>query len=113
MPEGGSDATVEPDNTAVNERDADGGTLTPMDQGQGQEDIDRTATIRQNVLEIEDLSVNGRNVKIITNAGKVTLRGPVASEEERMAIERVAVDVAGEGNVVNELEVDAESAANP
>jgi osmotically-inducible protein OsmY len=94
------------DNTAVNERDADGANVTPIDQSNEQADIDLVADIRARVLEIDDLSVNGRNVKIITNAGKVLLRGPVASAAERDAIAKVAADLAGgQNNVNNELEV--------
>jgi osmotically-inducible protein OsmY len=35
----------------------------------------------------------------------VTLKGPVRSEEEKSAIEAKAAEVAGAGNVVNQLEV--------
>mgnify|MGYP003636301932 CR=1 FL=1 len=94
------------DNTAVNERDADDRTVTPMDQSNASADIDQVAAIRKAVLDIEDLSVNGRNVKIITDGGKVVLRGPVASSTERDAIARIAGKVAGTGNVTNELEVE-------
>ncbi len=93
------------DNTAVNERDADGYSLTPFDQSNEQSDIDLVAEIRSRVLEIEDLSVNGRNVKIITNQGQVVLRGPVHSQAEIDAIGNVAESVAGAGNVDNQLEV--------
>jgi hyperosmotically inducible periplasmic protein len=96
------------DNTAVNQRDADSRTMTPFDQSNTQADIDLVAKIRASVLEIKDLSINGRNVKIITNQGKVLLRGPVASSTERDAIEKVALDAAGAGNVTNNLEVDAD-----
>jgi osmotically-inducible protein OsmY len=114
MPEGtdtaSNDAATDnhgtpPDNTAVNERDADGDTLTPLDQGQGEADVQRTADIRSKVMEIDNLSTYGQNVKIITNNGHVTLRGPVDSADERAAIEKVAVSVAGAGQVTNNLEV--------
>lgn len=107
---GCDDATMqaEPDNTAVNVRDAEGTTKTPFDQSNEETDIDQVAKIRSEVLEIEDLSVIGRNVKIITEAGRVTLRGPVASEAERKAIVDVATGIAGAGNVDDQLEIDAE-----
>jgi hypothetical protein len=96
---------VRPDNSAVNERDSDDKTILPTDQGNSQADTDMTAEIRREVLKIEDLSVNGRNVKIITNGGKVALRGPVISDAERKAIEDVAHRVAGKENVRSALEV--------
>ena len=101
------DKVTPPDNTAVNERDADGDKKTPLDQNQNQADIDLVAKIRQKVLDVKDLSVNGRNAKIIVENGKVTLRGPVDSENERTTIEQIARDAAGEDNVTSELEVAA------
>ena len=103
-----------PDNTAVNKRDANANAKTPIDQNENQKDIDITAKIRRQVLELKDMSINARNAKIITADGKVTLRGPVNSPEERDAIAKIALAVAGEGNVENQLELAATTAAtNP
>lgn len=44
-------------------------------------------------------------VAIITADGKVALRGPVESDQERETIGRIAQEVAGAGNVENHLEV--------
>lgn len=99
--------TAAPDNTAINQRDAETNTKTPFDQKENQADIGLTAKIRQQVLDVKDLSINARNAKIITADGKVTLRGPVNSAEERATLERIARDAAGEGNVDNQLEVAA------
>lgn len=97
--------TTDRDNTAVNERDAGGHTVTPLDQSNSQAAVDQVAEIRSQVLEIEDLSVNGRNVKIVTDGDRVVLRGPVATAKERDAIVAVAKRVAGDGKVTDELEV--------
>lgn len=94
-----------PDNTAVNQRDAQAPTKTPIDQKENQADVDLTAKIRQKVLDVKDLSINARNAKIITADGKVTLRGPVNSVEERETLAKIASDIAGVGNVDNQLEV--------
>ncbi|HUG66831.1 MAG TPA: BON domain-containing protein [Pirellulaceae bacterium] len=96
------------DNTAINERDAEGYTPTPFDQSNEQSDIDLVAEIRSRVLDVDDLSTNGRNVKIITNQGKAVLRGPVGSEAERDAIANIAKDVVGAENVDNQLEIERE-----
>src|SRR5262245_22650617 len=107
-------ADAEPDNTARNARDADrvgGNPKLPIDQNENKADIDTTAKIRQRVVKIEGLSVNGRNVKIITADGKVTLRGPVESEAEREKITAIARDVAGNSNVDDQLEVKSGPAA--
>lgn len=98
-------ATTDRDNTAVNERDAGGHTVTPLDQSNTQAGVDQVAQIRSQVLEIDDLSVNGRNVKIVTDGDRVVLRGPVATAKERDAIVAVAKRIAGNGKVTDELEV--------
>lgn len=95
------------DNTSVNERDAQGDTKTPFDQSNDQADIDQVSEIRARVLEIDGLSTNGRNVKIITNQGKVVLRGPVNSAAERENIVAVASNIAGASNVTDQLEVES------
>jgi hyperosmotically inducible protein len=96
---------VAPDNSAVNQRDRDSEAKTPLDQSNTQADIDITAKIRQRVVDLPGLSVNARNVKIVTADGKVTLRGPVAHADERTAIEKIAKDVAGAEKVESQLEI--------
>jgi hyperosmotically inducible protein len=68
---------------------------------------DRTITqkIRKAIHEDTTLSTYAHNVKIITQDGKVTLRGPVRSEGEKSNIEAKAVAVAGPGNVTNQIEI--------
>jgi hyperosmotically inducible periplasmic protein len=100
--------STSPDNTAVNERDADGATKTPLDQNENQADVTTTAEIRKRIVAQDGLSINAQNAKIITADGKVTLRGPVESAGERDTLDKIAKDVAGEANVNNQLEV-----ANP
>ena len=95
------------DNTAINARDRVGVAPTPLDQGQGQEDINVTATIRKRVVE-QPISINGQNVKIITRDGKVTLRGPVKTVDEKQLIEKIAAEVAGAESVTSMLEVEQE-----
>jgi osmotically-inducible protein OsmY len=108
LPETTAPATPDntsPDNTAVNERDATGATKTPIDQDENPADVERTAEIRKRILDQPDLSISARNAKVMTSQGKVTLRGPVPSDAERDTLVRVATEVAGAGNVDNQLEV--------
>jgi hypothetical protein len=95
---------VAPDNTKVNQRDKSDTALTPMDQHNNQADLDITQKIRQAVMADGSLSFTAKNVKIITQNGKVTLRGPVNTAEERSAIEAAARKVAG-AQVDNQIEV--------
>src|SRR6188474_2604278 len=84
-------AAVKHDNTQVNVRDRSDAAKTPIDQNENKTDIGTTADIRKRVVDTK-MSVNAQNVKIITQDGKVTLRGPVKSEEEKTQIEKFAVD---------------------
>ena len=103
----GTDAAADRDNTAVNERDRDATAKTPIDQNENQADIDITAKIRSRVVDTE-MSINAQNVKIITQDGKVTLRGPVKTAAEKQQIETIANDVVGSAKVDSQLEVEAE-----
>jgi len=93
------------DNTKLNERDRDRTKITPFDQGNNQADLDTTQNIRKAIMADDSLSMDGRNVKVITNAGVVTLRGPVKNNAERVAIETIARNYAGANRVDNQLEV--------
>ena len=92
-------------NTGRNKRDRDENAVTADDQSQSSDDVKTSAEIRRAVTSDKSLSVNAHNVKIIVRDGKVTLRGPVDSEEEKTAIAAEAARVVGEANVVDELEV--------
>lgn len=80
-------------------------SLTAEDQGNSPTDRALTSRIRVALVENDHLSVSGKNVKIITQNGKVTLRGPVANEAERSAIHAAAESIAGKENVSDYLEV--------
>jgi len=91
-----------PDNTKQNKDQT-----SPTADQQKMNPADRAITqkIRKAIHEDTTLSTYAHNVKIITQDGKVTLRGPVRSEEEKSNIEAKAVTVAGQGNVTNQLEI--------
>lgn len=95
------------DNTAKNERDRSGETLTSGDQSNSPEDIKITAAIRRAVVADKSLSMTAKNVKIITVQGKVTLRGPVTNAQEKATIARLAKSAAGKAKIQNQLEVKA------
>jgi hyperosmotically inducible protein len=97
--------TASPDNTRVNVRDRHSNAKTPIDQDENKTDVDITANIRKKVVDTE-MSVNAQNVKIITQDGTVTLRGPVKSAEEKKQIEDIASSVAGANRVVSQIEVE-------
>src|SRR5436189_6440938 len=77
---------VAADNTGANANDRNNDAAkTPIDQNENKADIDITANIRKQVVDTK-MSVNAQNVKIITQDGKVTLRGHVKSAEEKKQI---------------------------
>lgn len=82
----------------------DGSQPTPLDQGESETDRTITQSIRSTVVERDDLSVNAKNVKIITRNGVVTLRGPVADARERDSIVAIANAQRGVTQVDNRLE---------
>lgn len=101
---GVADGTKNADNTKINDRDRHG-ALTPMDQGGSEAERNITASIRKGVVGDKSLSFTAKNVKIITNGTKVTLRGAVKTDQERSAIELRAKQTAGVTDVDNQIEV--------
>jgi hypothetical protein len=94
-----------PDNTKVNERDRSK-TAQTADQGKDNAaDREMMQRIRQSVMSDKSLSTYAHNVKIIAHNGKVTLKGPVRSEEEKKTLDQKAEEAAGPGNVVDEITI--------
>jgi hyperosmotically inducible periplasmic protein len=98
-------ATPNADNTGINVRDKGGATQTPQKQTTGVDDRELVAAVRRAVIDDKSLSTSAHNVKIVANSGKVTLRGPVLSEDEKMKVERHAQQVAGVSSVENQLDI--------
>ena len=91
-----------PDNTGTNKDDpmptADQQKMNPADRA-------ITQKIRKAIHQDKTLSAYAHNIKVIAQDGKVTLRGPVRSEEEKNNLQAKAVAVAGAENVTNQLEI--------
>jgi hyperosmotically inducible protein len=73
--------------------------------GQGMTDREIMQKIRQAIVGDDTLSTYAQNVKIVAKNGKVTLRGPVRSEDEKQKIQAIAANVVGETNVMNDLTI--------
>jgi len=104
--------TTPPDNTKVNKRDQDQSRPTAGQQKENRPDRDITRQIRRSITQDRGLSTYARNIKIITQNGNVTLRGPVRSEEEKKTIEAKANEVAGAGHVKSEIQIAAAKETN-
>jgi osmotically-inducible protein OsmY len=94
-----------PDNTAANKQDRDANSPTADQAKNNMSDRDMMKNIRRDVVSDKSISTYGHNVKIIASHGKVTLKGPVHSEDEKRAIEEHARKYAGDGNVDNQITV--------
>lgn len=102
----GTNGDTNVDNTRINRRDRNNANPTALDQGNSDADIKTSASIRKMIVSgTNDFSMTAKNIKIITQNGKVTLRGPVISDAEKTKIEAIAKETAGDGNVENDLEV--------
>jgi osmotically-inducible protein OsmY len=94
------------DNTARNERDRNDQTQTPEDQSNAPSDLELAAKVRREIVGADGLSFTARNVKIIAEKGRVTLRGAVKSADEKARVEQTARKAAGSARVVSELEIE-------
>jgi len=102
------DSTAVPaDNTKVNQRDQNANEPTADQQKNKTSDRVMTQQIRKAIVKDKSLSTYAHNVKIITQNGQVTLKGPVRSDDEKRAVEAKAAEVAGQNNVTSQLDVEA------
>ncbi len=101
-----TDSTPKPDNTAVNKRDQNPGEATADQQKMNAADRALTAKIRKAVMADKSLSTYAHNVKIISQNGTVTLKGPVHSDDEVKSIMAMAAEGAGSPDkIVNQMSV--------
>jgi osmotically-inducible protein OsmY len=98
-------AQTQADNTKINTRDRAKGAVTAAQQKDNVTDRDLTQKIRRALTHDKTLSSYAHNVKVISQGGQVTLKGPVRSDEERQNVEAKAVEVAGTGHVTNQMSV--------
>lgn len=77
-----SDAKTKPDNSTVNKRDQNPDEATADQQKMNATDRGITAKIRKSLMADKTLSTYAHNVKIISQDGTVTLKGPARSDAE-------------------------------
>ena len=100
-----ADDKTKSDNTAINERDRSGENQTSGDQSNSSADLKITQAIRQSLMKDSELSTTAKNIKIITNNGQVTLRGPVKNAHEKTKIDQLARSAAGGAKIDDQLDV--------
>lgn len=97
------------DNTKMNQRDRNPNEPTADQQQNNRSDRDITQQVRQAIIADKTFSTYAHNVKVITQNGQVTLKGPVRSDDEKRAVEAKAAAIAGDGKVTSELTVKPKS----
>src|SRR6202165_3768136 len=90
------------DNTKVNQRDRNKAEPTADQQKENKSDRDLVKEIRRAITKDKSLSTYAHNVKIISENGSVTLKGPVKSDDEKQALVAKAVAVAGSADKVTD-----------
>ena len=93
------------DNTEINQRDRSVTEKTAEQQGTSDKDLTLTQKIRQELVRDDSLSTYAHNVKVISEHGRVTLKGPVRTAEEKSKVVALAKRVAGANSVVDELQI--------
>jgi len=94
-----------PDNTRINKRDRNQNEATADQQKENMSDRDLTRAIRRALEQDKSLSTKAHNLKVIAQNGAVTLKGPVASDQEKQAVESKAAQIAGSDKVSSEIQV--------
>ena len=98
-------AQTAPDNTKVNQRDRAKGAVTADQQKENASDRDVVKRIRESLVKDKSLSTYAHNVKVVSQNGQVTIKGPVRSADEKRSVEEIATAVAGAGHVTNEITI--------
>jgi hyperosmotically inducible protein len=98
----GQNPPIQPDNTKVNTRDRAAGAVTADQQKSNAADTKLTKTIRQSIMADKSLSSYAHNIKIISQNGAVTLKGPVKSDTERATVIAKAVAATGSADKVTD-----------
>lgn len=80
---------------------------TALDQSSSPAELEHVAQVREAIIDEPDLSLAARNVQVNTDSGRVTLRGEVATEQERVRLAQIASECAATTSVDNQVTVEA------
>ena len=104
--------TTQPDNARTNRADRTAGGPTAEQAKNDSSDREIMKKIRKDIVSDKSLSTYAHNVKIIADHGKVTLKGPVHSDDERKTIEAKAAAVVGSENVTNDITIKSDNSSS-
>lgn len=66
-------------------------------------DLQLARNIRRDLVKDKTLSANGRNVKVVVQDGRITIRGPVRNDDERKKVLEIAQKYSGGNHVVDQI----------
>ena len=95
------DQNTKPDNSAQNKNQ----DQNAQNQSSAASDRELTAKVRKAIIADKDLSTYAHNIKIITQNGTVTLKGPVKSDDEKQKIQSDVAGIVAPDSIVNQLTV--------
>jgi hyperosmotically inducible periplasmic protein len=101
-----------PDYSGVNQQDRQSGAVTADQQKDNKSDRAISQQIRRSIVKDKSLSTYGHNVKVVSQNGIVTLKGPVRSDDEKRAVEAKAAEIAGRDKVRSEITVAPKATEN-
>jgi len=93
------------DNTRKNVGDGLKSAVVPEKQPNTKEELSKVIALRQTLMQDKGLSVNAKNIKIVANKDRLTLRGVVDSNSEKERIDTLARTCAGDSILDNQLQV--------
>ena len=99
-------AEVGADNSRINKQAEANGEANAQSQSNSKSDIELTRRIRRSVVKNKSLSVDAKNIKIITSGGTVLLKGPVKSQREKNRLKKIAAGIAGSNHITDEIEIE-------
>ncbi len=77
----------------------------PTNKKMNPSDRAMTRISRAEIMKDKSLSTYAHNVKIITQDGKVPLKGSVRTQDEKARVEEKAAAIAGDGNGTSQIEI--------
>jgi hyperosmotically inducible protein len=93
------------DNSEENAVLAKASARTAQDQPNDRADCLTAARVRRAIMADDSLSIYAQNVKIIVAKGRVTLEGPVCSDDERQSILFDVATVVAQSTIDNKLTI--------
>ena len=93
------------DGLAKGNKGADNARISQKTREANAKDREMTRKVRRELATDPTLSTYGKNVKVVTLNGQVTLKGPVRSQVEMERVFSLASLIAGEARVKNQLRI--------